>query len=334
MIVVVFRGHWCSILVVSILMIPLLTAIGYEIAPPASAQVNCDQLNQEGIVDVNTVEEFLLRGDGMSDVESEDEGREGEEDWSPVRSDDLEWHDLCPLRNSFTTSFELYNDSAVGLRINMITGLKYTFSVDLQPLNDSEERPVADVYLLQEKEFRPENFWDFGMYYTWDYSSRHSGDEWRDDFATSSPNAQNMFLWGAFRDVHSYEKLDNVEFSVALDHPEQSSCWIFEDCKAEPESMLLIIDSWDNIRVYDAGPQGENYSVDLSVEVEERISLPNWTVKCFCCGGLISILAAPFIVHKQYMKAGNVSLDVGAADMMPHLDTSPEENVKEQNPLQ
>ena len=76
----------------------------------------------------------------------------------------------------------------------MVTGWKYSFSVDLQPLNDSEERPVADVYLLQENEFRPENFWDFGMYYTWDYTSRHSGDEWRDDFATSSPNAQNMFL--------------------------------------------------------------------------------------------------------------------------------------------
>ena len=215
----------------------------------------------------------------------------------------------------------------------MVTGWKYSFSVDLQPLNDSEERPVADVYLLQENEFRPENFWDFGMYYTWDYTSRHSGDEWRDDFATSSPNAQNMFLWGAFRDVHSYEKLNNVDFSVALDHPEESSCWIFDDCVGTPETMLLVIDTWDNIRVYDAGPQGANYSVDLTVEVEERVSLPNWTVKCFCCGGLIGILAAPFIIHRQYMKAGNVSLDMTTTDMMPHLETAAESSTDVMPPM-
>ena len=331
---VVFRGHLNSILVVSILMIPLMTAIGYEVAPNASAQISCNQLYEDGIVDTSTVEEFQMLDDGQTNVESDEYG-DNEDDWQfyndPVTG--LNWHELCPLRNSFSTSFELYNDSAVGVRINMVTGWKYSFSVDLQPLNDSEERPVADVYLLQENEFRPENFWDFGMYYTWDYTSRHSGDEWRDDFATSSPNAQNMFLWGAFRDVHSYEKLNNVDFSVALDHPEESSCWIFDDCVGTPETMLLVIDTWDNIRVYDAGPQGANYSVDLTVEVEERVSLPNWTVKCFCCGGLIGILAAPFIIHRQYMKAGNVSLDMTTTDMMPHLETAAESSTDVMPPM-
>ena len=331
---VVFRGHLNSILVVSILMIPLMTAFGYEVAPNASAQISCNQLYEDGIVDTSTVEEFQMLDDGQTNVESDEYG-DNEDDWQfyndPVTG--LNWHELCPLRNSFSTSFELYNDSAVGVRINMVTGWKYSFSVDLQPLNDSEERPVADVYLLQENEFRPENFWDFGMYYTWDYTSRHSGDEWRDDFATSSPNAQNMFLWGAFRDVHSYEKLNNVDFSVALDHPEESSCWIFDDCVGTPETMLLVIDTWDNIRVYDAGPQGANYSVDLTVEVEERVSLPNWTVKCFCCGGLIGILAAPFIIHRQYMKAGNVSLDMTTTDMMPHLETAAESSTDVMPPM-
>ena len=331
---VTFKGHLNSILVVSILMIPLMTAFGYEVAPNASAQISCNQLYEDGIVDASTVEEFQMLDDGQTNVESDEYG-DNEDDWQfyndPVTG--LNWHELCPLRNSFSTSFELYNDSAVGVRINMVTGWKYSFSVDLQPLNDSEERPVADVYLLQENEFRPENFWDFGMYYTWDYTSRHSGDEWRDDFATSSPNAQNMFLWGAFRDVHSYEKLNNVDFSVALDHPEESSCWIFDDCVGTPETMLLVIDTWDNIRVYDAGPQGANYSVDLTVEVEERVSLPNWTVKCFCCGGLISILAAPFIIHRQYMKAGNVSLDMTTTDMMPHLETAAESSTDVMPPM-
>ena len=329
----IFRSHLCSILVVSILLIPLLTSIGYEVAPSASAQSQCNQLYEDGIVDTSTVEEFQMLDDGQTNVESEEVG-DDEDEWQFYNDPTigLNWHELCPLRNSFSTSFELYNDSAVGVRINMVTGWKYSFSVDLQPLNGSEERPLADVYLLQENEFKPENFWDFGMYYTWDYTSRHSGDEWRDDFATSSPNAQNMFLWGAFRDVHSYEKLNTVDFSVALDHPEESSCWVFDDCVGTPETMLLVIDSWDNIRVYDADAQGVNYSVDLSVEVEERLSLPNWTVKCFCCGGLIGILAAPFIVHRQYMKAGNVSLDMGTADMMPHLETVSEGTLKEKTP--
>ena len=331
---VVFRGHMNSTLVVSILMIPLMTAIGYEVAPNASAQISCNQLYEDGIVDTSTVEEFQMLDDVQTNVESDEYG-DNEDDWQfyndPVTG--LNWHELCPLRNSFSTSFELYNDSAVGVRINMVTGWKYSFSVDLQPLNDSEARPEADVYLLQENEFRPENFWDFGMYYTWDYTSRHSGDEWRDDFATSSPNAQNMFLWGAFRDVHSYEILNNVDFSVALDHPEESSCWIFDDCVGTPETMLLVIDTWDNIRVYDAGPQGANYSVDLTVEVEERVSLPNWTVKCFCCGGLISILAAPFIIHRQNMKAGNASLDMTTTDMMPHLETAAESSTDVMPPM-
>ena len=317
--------HLCSIFVISILMAPLLTAFGYDIAPVASAQVSCNQLYEDGVIDTNTVEEFQMIDEGTAHMDDDKRGEE--DDWglfdSPTTG--LEWDELCPLRNSFTTSFELYNDSAVGVRINMVTGWKYTFSVDLQPLNGSEERPIADVYLLQENEFKPQDVWDFGMYYTWDYTSRHTDDEWRDDFATSSPNAQNMFLWGAFRDVHSYEKLNKVDFSVALDHPEESTCWIFDDCVGTPETMLLVVDTWDNIRVYDAAPQGVNYSVDLTVEVEERLSLPNWTVKCFCCGGLISILAAPFIVHKQYMKAGNVSLEVATTDMMPHLDTAAEE---------
>ncbi|MEE2758561.1 MAG: hypothetical protein VYA86_01110 [Candidatus Thermoplasmatota archaeon] len=311
-------------MVASILMIPLLTAIGYDIAPSVSAQQTCDELLENGIVDTSTIENFQLTGDGMNSID-EDEDDGFRDDRRTLETEGLEWNDLCPLRNSFSTSFELYNDSAVGIRMNMVTGWKYTFSVDIQPLNDSDERPLADVYLLQENEFTTRDFWDIGMYYTWDYWTRHSDSQLRDDIATSSPNAQNMFLWGSFRDAHSYEKLDKVDFSVALDHPEQESCWVFDSCQnAEPETMFLLIDSWDNIRLYDASPQGVNYSVDVSVEVEERMSLPNWTVKCFCCSGLISILAAPFIIHRQYMKAGNASLDVASTDMMPHLETEAE----------
>ena len=120
----------------------LLTAFGYDIAPVASAQqVSCNQLYEDGVIDTNTVEEFQMIDEGTAHMDDDKRGEE--DDWglfdSPTTG--LEWDELCPLRNSFTTSFELYNDSAVGVRINMVTGWKYTFSVDLQPLNGSEERP-------------------------------------------------------------------------------------------------------------------------------------------------------------------------------------------------
>ena len=80
MIVVVFRGHLNSILVVSILLIPLMTAIGYEVAPNASAQTSCNLLYQDGIVDTSTVEEFQMLDDGKTNVES-DEKADNEDDW-------------------------------------------------------------------------------------------------------------------------------------------------------------------------------------------------------------------------------------------------------------
>ena len=150
-----------------------------------------------------------------------------------------------------------------------------------------------------------------------------NGGGMRDDIAHSSPWLQNLILWHPFRDVHSYEKLSQVDFAVALDHEERSySIWETDAVGADP--MFLMIESWDNIRDYDSKSQESNFSVDLTIQVEERFSLPNWTVSMVCCGGLIGILAAPFLVHHRYMKAGLDVVESGGGDLMPHLDTAPE----------
>ena len=75
------------------------------------------------------------------------------------------------------------------------------------------------------------------MYYTWD---THPDIQAMNGAMTLPPHhpMHKTCFWGAFRDVHSYEKLNNVDFSVALDHPEESSCWIFDDCVGTPETML------------------------------------------------------------------------------------------------
>ena len=43
-----------------------------------------------------------------------------------------------------------------------------------------------------------------------------------------------------------------------------------------------------------------------------------------CCGGLLGIMASPFLIHRRYMKAGLVTIEAGGGDMMPHLETAAE----------
>ena len=305
------KGRRGTTLAVILLILPLLSVISYEMgvdfAPAVSAASDCGQGEQPGALNENMVEDFILTGSGWF---GDDENWESEEGWS--QSQDLTNRDLSSLTSSFYTSSVLNNDSAFGLRMNLTTGWKYTICVDLQPLNGSEERPIADVYLMQEDDFSK---------YEFDFESRHN--DWggmRDDLAHSAPWLQNLILWHPFRDVHSYEKLASVEFAVALDHEERSSS-IWDDY-SKPKTMFLMIESWNNIRDYDAKAQDSNYSVDVTVIVEERFALPNWTVSMVCCGGLLGIMASPFLVHRRYMKAGLVTIEAGGGDMMPHLETA------------
>ena len=305
-----------STLAVSMLMLPLLSVIsyemGFEFSPNASAAINCSG-NSDTIV-TNPEEVFLIE-----DFELSNNGLFGEEEAWDERSEDndrnvIEYGELCPLSTSFSTSFVLYNDSTVGARMKLTTGWKYTISVDVQPLNDSDDEPIVDVYLIQEDDFTQ---------YEWDFDSRHNDwDGMRGDIASSPPWLQNLLIWHPFRDVHAYEKLDQVDFSVALDHEEQTySIW---DDEVQQRTMFLVIESWNNIRDYDSPSQKSNYSVDLTVNVEERTALPNWTVKCCCCGGLLGFIASPFLIHNRYMKAGISDIDVSGGDMMVHLETGPE----------
>ena len=109
------------------LLLPLLTAISYEtgiqIAPDVSAQ-QAPTCKVGMPIDEWSVEQFNMTGEGLL----------GEEDqWGSIESSGPNYmvQDLCPLRTTFSTSFVLYNDSAVGLRMHLTTGWKYTISVNL-----------------------------------------------------------------------------------------------------------------------------------------------------------------------------------------------------------
>lgn len=297
------------------LLLPMLIVVseevGVELVPIVKAEVDCsisedDTTPAWGV----TVEKDDLKNYGLGDGfggEFEDEGS------------DLSLENLNRLTSSFHTSFLIQNDSAVTLRMNLTTGYKYTFCVDLQPVigEPNQNDPIADVYLLQE--------YDYSRY-TFDYDSRHNDFEgFREEIAHSPPWLQNALLWQPFRDVHAYEKVDETEFAVALDHAEQASSWDpWSDGEVVPRTMFLIVDAWNNIRDYDEGVANRNMTADVTVMVEERFALPNWTVAVVCCGSLLAILAAPFLIHFRYMKAGVP--ETSSADLMPHLETEAEAN--------
>ncbi len=298
---------------IMMLLLPMLLVIsdeaGPELLPGVEAAVNCSISEDDTAPAWNiTVEKNDLKnsglGNGYEEKFDDDPGGMGE-------------FNLNRLTSSFHTSFLIENDSAVSLRMNMTTGYKYTFCIDLQPVvgEPNQNSPIADVYLIQE--------YDYSRY-KFDYDSRHNDwDGLRDEIAHAPPLIQNAIIWQPFRDVHAYEEVDEVEFSVALDHPEQVSTEeIWSEGEVVPRTMFLIVDAWDNIRDYDVGAANRNITADVTVMVEERFALPNWTVAVVCCGSLLAILAAPFLIHFRYMKAG--APETSSADLMPHLETEAE----------
>ena len=97
-------------LAVSMLMLPLLSVIsyemGFEFSPNASAAINCSG-NSDTIV-TNPEEVFLIE-----DFELSNNGFFGEDEAWGERTEDndrnvIKYDELCPLSTSFSTSFVLY----------------------------------------------------------------------------------------------------------------------------------------------------------------------------------------------------------------------------------
>jgi hypothetical protein len=66
-----------------------------------------------------------------------------------------------------------------------------------------------------------------------------------------------------------------------------------------------------------------NFSVDITIMTEERLTLPNYTVSLFCCGLFAMLLAAPVIMHTRFQSAGmgHGSSGQQGVDLMPMLET-------------
>ncbi len=233
---------------------------------------------------------------------------------------------LTPLQSGFHTAVNVENDSSTALRLNLTTGYRYTFCIQFHPSNSSaiSEPPQGDVYLMES--------FDWDRYKQMDYWTRGSSD--REFLEQTPPEWSGTIMWMPFRDVHAYESLTTTEFSVSLDNA--GPTWsLFGD--SGPPSFYLVFDGWDNWRDGDADASGRNYTAEVTVMVEQRISLPNATAYLVCCSLPLAVAAAPFAVHWRYTKGGEkVEENV---QLMPMLDsnagmTTPQDMLAEQTQIQ
>jgi hypothetical protein len=216
---------------------------------------------------------------------------------------------LAPLQSGFHTAVNVANDSSTALRINLTTGYRYTFCIQFHPSNSSaiSEPPKGDVYLMES--------FDWDRYRQMDYWTRGSSD--REFLKQTPPEWSGTIMWMPFRDVHAYESLTNTEFSVSLDNA--GPTWsLFGD--TGPPSFYLVFDGWDNWRSGDADASGRNFTAEVTVMVEERISLPNATAYLVCCSLPLAVAAAPFAVHWRYTKGGEKVEET--VQLMPMLDST------------
>jgi hypothetical protein len=147
-----------------------------------------------------------------------------------------------------------------------------------------------------------------------DYWTRGSSD--REFLKQTPPEWSGTIMWMPFRDVHAYESLTATQFSVSLDNA--GPTWsLFGD--SGPPSFYLVFDGWDNWRDGDAEASGRNFTAEVTVMVEQRISLPNATAYLVCCSLPLAVAAAPFAVHWRYTKGGEKVEET--VQLMPMLDS-------------
>ena len=281
------------------------------------AASNCTYDSQQAGEWHQEISSFNLTGSHEDDLWVDDE-QEYQEDtgsfWVGQMGDNIYNNsELKALRTDFHASFEVKNDSASGLRLNLTSGYRYTFCVVTHSENSSNylEAPMVDFYLIKKYD------WDF---YRNDYSMRMW--ENRDMLDMIPPEWRDVSAWMPYRDMHAYEGEKATDFAVSLDHDEVSGGF-FGLAEQETQWMYLIVDGWDNMRDSDTPAPHRNFSVDITIMTEERFTLPNYTVALFCGGLFVMLIAAPIILHSRYQRAGVGSGSEGeqGVDLMPMLET-------------
>jgi len=222
-----------------------------------------------------------------------------EEDWM------VNWRypqPLSPMRTSMQATMAVGNDSVGAYRFNLSAEHRMTFCVTLYGNLDEEGNrlPVeADVYLLTTSEYQR---------YEQSYNNAHSPYGWWDDIddllADRAPELRRYdpMGWTTYRDVHAYESVEEVSFSLSLDKAEVSRSLFSGEMW---EDFYLVIDTWDNGHGKDATPPESAVYADVAAVATPRsFVMPPASVALVLIVLLGGMVAVPAVIQHRYSNAG------------------------------
>ena len=285
MIAVTLKKKLTAVFLNSCFLMPMvLITLVVTISPVVSAESACDvPANNSWDIDQRT----NLHQVGVWDNWLED-------------STNLEW----PVDRDFSTDMTVQNDSAAAISMILTTGKSYTFCFSFN--GDPESPPIngakGDVYLMTDGN------WDF---YQTNYDLRT--EDWLDVIGFLPVEYRDTATWMPFRDVHSYEKVSEEHFSVAIDS--MSSSW-FSESQTE---YYLVFDNWDNNRNTDQSAAGGLLNIELLVDVEDRLVLPKFTAYILVAILPLLCLIVPIIINSKYNSYGLDNSDVEDKETIPLL---------------
>ncbi len=218
---------------------------------------------------------------------------------------------LDPLVSGFHTSFSVENGSGAGVRMNLTTGMRYTFCLSISNNASEPLEPPIDAYLMLTH--------DYEMY-TQQYYVYGDELEWMSELEEMIPPEWRGGLWRGYRDVHAYENIREAEFSVVLDKLETSSSMFTGE--SHYEEFVFIVDAINNSRTDDAPEPHATSLVDMTVMVEEAFILPTWTVPLTCMALMLLLAAVPVVMHFKHTNAGMEGYKV---QLVPSLAQESEE---------
>lgn len=245
-------------------------------------------------------------GSSTTNDESHDDSLHPEEAW--MHSPAWPLNALDPLEEGIYTTMQIGNDSSGALRINLSSTHRTTVCVNLfSQVGNASIPATADVYLMTTAQYERyeihydtlHNSWGYwGNFNDIDEALSEVPPEWR----SVTPNG-----WKSYRDVHEYEQITDVTFSVALDAPEIYDSLLGD---ANWQDFYLVVDNWDNGHDGDQTASSSVVVAEVSIIPTERsLVLPTWSVPLVFFAAMAVLVAAPFILNKRYMEAGMVGVD-------------------------
>ena len=232
------------------------------------------------------------QGANATQVEIVDAGGYGifDDSFDEDRGYDFGEFDLNPLTEDVYAEILVPSDDAMALRMELIKGYRYRFCVTyyLGPTEVSDgSPPIGDVYLLADTDFE---------IYRIDYETRFDGMgetlqqiplEWRD-----------MATWLPFRDVHAYERVQQIEFTTSIDS--EQTAYINWWGPTPDANMYLVLDNWNSSRSDNQPHEGMGLIAEVTVEVEERMMLPAITAYALVCLPPILLIIVPAVLHSRF----------------------------------